>query len=543
RVQNELPAIIYDADSSQHSALLDALRGKNLVIEGPPGTGKSQTITNLIIAFLVRGKSVLFVSEKLTALEVVRRRLDQSGLGAFCLELHSHKTKKDRLSQDIRERIQKQNSFRDPANLEDKLTLLHKHKKELIEYVNLINQPFGQLRKTIFDILWARDNYSERNPLFEGLGDRLSIGHAGEITPARREHERLMVEIYQRQLNSLLEDHPTITAHPWFGVQNSELAYSQEREVVDLLTRLQSLMQQICEYGIDFNSTTGTQTDHSFKTFEALSRHLTSLPRLGTTSYLDILSDLKPKGSWKTIRQFLAWLGHYHSEAEQLRHYFVEIPPIAGNFTEARRLLAQLSSLSLGRCIKASLLALQAHVREAVNQLSERSDVVLGVANHMSIDIPLYWDSLRLVSDIAAELRRTNFEILYLRNTSQSNPALGSVRKEASRKAEELRRLESLLSREFVLGRLPSSEELWNHASSISSTSFAGKFFSAACKEAKQCHKTLSKNLEKADWDVMALNFKELAEFQDSLAGFSKNKQYAEAFGDCFNGLATPFNE
>jgi hypothetical protein len=70
--------LIDDADSSQHSALVDAIKGENLVIEGPPGTGKSQTITNLIAAALAQGKRVLFVAEKLAALEVVKRRLNQT---------------------------------------------------------------------------------------------------------------------------------------------------------------------------------------------------------------------------------------------------------------------------------------------------------------------------------------------------------------------------------------------------------------------------------------------------------------------------------
>jgi len=97
-LKKDIPHLIRDADSSQHSALVHALRGQNLVIEGPPGTGKSQTITNLIAAALARGKTVLFVAEKLAALEVVRRRLDDAGLGMFCLEVHSHKTKKGALS-------------------------------------------------------------------------------------------------------------------------------------------------------------------------------------------------------------------------------------------------------------------------------------------------------------------------------------------------------------------------------------------------------------------------------------------------------------
>ena len=67
---------------------------KGVLLVGPPGTGKSQTLTNIIAAALSEGKKVLFVSEKLAALEVVRHRLNHAGLGHFCLELHSHKTQK-----------------------------------------------------------------------------------------------------------------------------------------------------------------------------------------------------------------------------------------------------------------------------------------------------------------------------------------------------------------------------------------------------------------------------------------------------------------
>lgn len=81
-------------DSSQLQCICIASEGNNLVVEGPPGTGKSQTITNLIAHTLANGKSVLFVSEKMAALEVVQRRLNEIGLGPFCLQLHSSKAKK-----------------------------------------------------------------------------------------------------------------------------------------------------------------------------------------------------------------------------------------------------------------------------------------------------------------------------------------------------------------------------------------------------------------------------------------------------------------
>ena len=83
------PVLVHDADSSQHSAIIDAMQGRSFVVEGPPGTGKSQTIANLIANALHRGSTVLFVSEKMAALDVVKSRLDRVGLGPFCLALHS----------------------------------------------------------------------------------------------------------------------------------------------------------------------------------------------------------------------------------------------------------------------------------------------------------------------------------------------------------------------------------------------------------------------------------------------------------------------
>ena len=81
-----------DADASQLAAVAAASRGASFVLQGPPGTGKSQTITNMIAQLLAEGKRVLFVSEKMAALDVVYRRLSAAGLGPFCLELHSRES-------------------------------------------------------------------------------------------------------------------------------------------------------------------------------------------------------------------------------------------------------------------------------------------------------------------------------------------------------------------------------------------------------------------------------------------------------------------
>ncbi|MES2538429.1 MAG: DUF4011 domain-containing protein [Pseudomonadota bacterium] len=119
--QNLLTPLL--ADSSQLNAISRAGAGHDFALEGPPGTGKSQTITNLIAHFLGQGKSVLFVSEKMAALDVVQRRLNAIGLGPFCLQLHSAKAKKAevlaqlRAAMDVSGRFSEEDWMREAARL------------------------------------------------------------------------------------------------------------------------------------------------------------------------------------------------------------------------------------------------------------------------------------------------------------------------------------------------------------------------------------------------------------------------------------------
>ena len=106
---------IKDADSSQTLAILEVRSGSNLVIQGPPGTGKSQTITNLISELISKRKTVLFVSEKMAALEVVKRRLDESHLGDAVLELHSQRATKTSVLKELERSLDQGKPLNDPG--------------------------------------------------------------------------------------------------------------------------------------------------------------------------------------------------------------------------------------------------------------------------------------------------------------------------------------------------------------------------------------------------------------------------------------------
>ena len=133
---------VVDADSSQALAIHDVSQGRNLVIQGPPGTGKSQTITNLIAAAIAEGKRVLFVAEKMAALEVVKRNLDKAGLGDACLELHSHKMNKKAVVDELK-RILELGEPRATA-LEEEVELLLNNRDRLNSYCEAVNTPIGE---------------------------------------------------------------------------------------------------------------------------------------------------------------------------------------------------------------------------------------------------------------------------------------------------------------------------------------------------------------------------------------------------------------
>lgn len=132
------------ADSSQLEAIWEASEGRNFILHGPPGTGKSQTITNLIANALYKGKRVLFVAEKMAALSVVQRRLEAIGLAPFCLELHSNKTKKGMILSQLKETTEIVKTI-PPENFKQEAERIFALRNEMNKYIEALHKvyPFG----------------------------------------------------------------------------------------------------------------------------------------------------------------------------------------------------------------------------------------------------------------------------------------------------------------------------------------------------------------------------------------------------------------
>ena len=237
--------LVMDADSAQHQALVEALDGKSFVIEGPPGTGKSQTITNLIAALLHEGKTILFLSEKMAALEVVQRRLEHVGLGPFIFELHSNHTHKQELMNGLKQRLEYR--YRKPRTARNVRPERDDARDQLNRYAGVLNRPFRETGLSVFEVFWnlERELVSAQGQASVALPDAADLSHLaiGQTT-------RLMAEI-ETHLDG------TVPARNcWYGfhlanlnpINRGQLEKDLEglsRHITELISRVEVLAQTV----------------------------------------------------------------------------------------------------------------------------------------------------------------------------------------------------------------------------------------------------------------------------------------------------------
>ena len=225
---------VLDADSSQRVAIEYALRGQSFVMKGPPGTGKSQTIANIIAECIANGKSVLFVSDKMAALEVVYKRLSEVGLAHFCLELHSSKANKQQVVAELKRSL-------DENLVPRKLPSAHEFER-MAEYREALNgyvaalhlkRPF--LQRSAYEVLSLISSL-ERVP-FVPVG----LTELGTLTPQKmHELEDLVSEL--SKVWQVVEE----PDFPWVGYRAD--AYNLELRS-EVLTALENINETLSDLG------------------------------------------------------------------------------------------------------------------------------------------------------------------------------------------------------------------------------------------------------------------------------------------------------
>jgi len=256
---------VVDADSSQQKAIVIAKEGKSLVIDGPPGTGKSQTITNVIAECLSAGKKVLFVSEKMAALDVVKRRLTNVGLGDFCLELHSTKANKRAVAEELGRVLGKgQADLSKLTTVEHDAGQIQRLRSSLNEYVKALHDPICKTGISPYRAM-GRVAQLQLNsvpdipcdiPGVEGW-DLQQIDH----------HLELMKHLAQRQ-----QTLGFVAAHPWRGARLTQMEYGKEAPVAKTVAEMASAIKRLVESGSVIAALLGGTIPETMEGFRCLAK-------------------------------------------------------------------------------------------------------------------------------------------------------------------------------------------------------------------------------------------------------------------------------
>jgi len=460
--------LIFDADSSQHSAIIDAVNGRSLVVEGPPGTGKSQTITNLIASAMKHGKKVLFVAEKLAALEVVKHRLDRAGLGPFCLELHSHVTQKAVVFENISERLNLRSKLRNPNVIEAEIARYEELKDSLKQHVERINGKWKNTDNTISQIFMAATRYrrelNSSNPQhFHPHG--YDGNNFDPVTQRRIKDSVLQYRDVYRAIVSQLKDTADLHGHPWYGVRNPDLQIFDEEIIIGNLERWQDAIRSLLSFRLNLAVEFGcgeSEIPDTINGLEDLLADLKRLPHLSGNELLDVLPHLR-NGDLDKLRAFLALYGEIRSGYEEIvrliddriPEHLASIGKYSEGYGKITRLVRETLKLSefynakrLLETLKENIYGIEEQLTGIISAVGERGSKQLNRTEAGLSELKTFIKVVALLPPNYFKYRDKHFD----------DEELEQIIPNIYRTVEELRALKSELSPLYRINDLPSAE-------------------------------------------------------------------------------------
>jgi very-short-patch-repair endonuclease len=540
-VQASVPILVLDADGSQHSAVHDVMTGRDLVIEGPPGTGKSQTITNIIAAALSNGKRVLFVAEKQAALQVVSDRMEKVGLGPFCLELHSGKVRKKDVLDSLSARLNHRPIHPSFSQVDAKRQELGSIRARLTRHVRLLNSELGAFGATVHDVLWGdRCRRLENGEVARAI-DRLSLPDSDRLTEEDLNRRRDVLARFERAAAPVLSEFGEPTKHPWAAVGNADLSSADfdrvRREVEDVASELDRGVSIAAEL-----ATLGVPTPNAIKPLRILAREVSKLP-LGCRLPGQVVADLLASEARTSLRKWLDATHAYQSARSALEKNglgaaagLYEIPDIIDASLKALEQVDRVG-LTVGdlpiltdrmlqraerlRALKASLLrAAQIADVKQPDTVTEAREVLT---------------AFRLAADLSGRAR------VWVGSRAMDEFAIDQVRKTAA-VAAEIRLQAEQLGETFFLSDNLRAAGVRRHLGSLRSAGFLG-WLKRDVRAAHAFYRGISRNPQKVNAAVAAAELQRLGDYLEARHCFEASASHRELFGDRFRGVETDTND
>ena len=517
-----------EADSSQHSALCDIAEGKSLVIEGPPGTGKSQTITNAIAMAMYSGKRILFVAEKLAALEVVRKKLEGMGLGEFCLELHSDVASPRRVFESIRSRLE--STFVDPGKLRRLQEEIEDKQSTIGEYLEETEKLCGPYEEPLYELFWRVIEF--RSDQIEPLR---SIDCDSSVDTLRFKRNSQTLESF---VNALAE-FPNPEKSPWWGFWATDVNPNHCDPVDDVLATLEQLSTNLVEAieSVEHFSGDKSMWHDLFAGVDLSVLEELAATKVEQTNDLDLLLDPNAQAVAKELSD----------EVERRASLKQEIAPMFfGDFdhgiVQCGKLRAVLNTDHARLFKNKSFKNIESYrvwlstTRKAIEELEEYAVGLesLGygpVRNAEEYDAAVYLR--QLFRHPAVEDASVVRKDLFL------NSALSEYRR-GKKKHDSLIEFQASLEEAFHLASVPGKDEVVEIAKAIRPhTSSMLRFLSSQYRKGVAQLKTFWRPGIGARPAMWLANLESLLKFEEDKKNFSNDTKLIRLFGDAFKGVDT----
>lgn len=222
------------SDSTQREAILAAGDGNSFVLHGPPGSGKSQTITNMISHTLASGKTVLFVAEKMAALSVVQKRLADIGLADFCLEVYSNKGQKKDILRQLENSFEAQHQTKG-TDWDAKFEEVKMLKKDLNQYARELHQPTA-IGQSIYEMIETYSGLEKPATMID-----VNRKQAIEMDEVTLKRTKTLIE----KLTIAADTCGHIADNPWLGIQQTNYSLQLYDRVKSELTTMKSKVTEL----------------------------------------------------------------------------------------------------------------------------------------------------------------------------------------------------------------------------------------------------------------------------------------------------------
>ncbi|MDR2386128.1 MAG: DUF4011 domain-containing protein, partial [Deltaproteobacteria bacterium] len=532
QIDSQIHPLVLSADSSQVSAVYDAMEGKNLALEGPPGTGKSQSIVNIIAAALKKGLKVLFVAEKMAALEVVKSRLEAIGLGHFLLPLQANRSERAQVMAALRGRVNMASPPPPPdfTPLNDQLnTARHK----LNQYIELISEAFGNTGLTIRDVL---GRYRATDENLSGAPKALDSPKVPELMDL----DKYKIAALAKAVNDLekASGEAEAASDNWRDLKIYDLdailakkINEQASELYQCLSQVSSLKSQMSVFALD-----DLQDSEIDQAINFLNQTMGLYPNLDH----DLVDRLSAPEALTQAKNFFDQVEIHEFLKTQLSSILTDNDSSQSleKLTQAVALASQMdfASLDLELC--------HLELTEANQELA----LMIPDLNNLAPLVKAFPKvaTLPIKTLLAIREHLTGFDprVLGLRTKNRPPTAILNQLSYLLNQGISLRNQQSALSAKFPIKTAPSlippPQTIMNAAAQLQNDGFLRRL-SGSFRAAKALYQNLTRS-EEFKASVAAYELNELAAFMQAKQAFETNPELKRAFPSLFFGLNSDLN-